>query len=117
MANNVVSFPKTNLSEFKTKENVDDNTNIVLTYHIEETLQATLPKFFTDLGIMGFNSQSEKDNKLCALIVESTRAFLCNNYDIHHPLQDIAEAAFESSGDDEYIMVENIIVNKKDGDA
>ena len=126
MANNVFSFPNIKQNDVLTKkdvltkEDVDDNIRVIHEYHIEETLQAILPRFFENIGIAGFADDSDDNIRLCAMIVESIRALMYNHHNIYHPIQDISKQLFIPLSETEKSFTMSDSVNaifKKEGDA
>lgn len=60
--------------------------------HICDTLLTVMPLLFNNIELAGFNIDSESIVKDVSLIVESIKSVLCKQYDIYHPIQDIANA-------------------------
>lgn len=115
-ANNVITFPK----EYHgprvnglSANDINDNINMMKTYHIEETIYNLAPIIFNHLEISGFNLVNDDDEfavKDGALILESIKSLLSKHYEIYHPFQNLAEAVFIESGDDSNSLkiVENL---------
>jgi len=93
-ANNVISGPWTSS---------DTLVNVVATHddfltqsiHIQETLIELMPALFNSLDNYGFrlNDDATIDNtvKDGTMVVEAVKSYLCKFYNIHHPIQVVAE--------------------------
>jgi hypothetical protein len=98
--NNVIKFPKQNVrfdQQPLTLEEVEENIDNVKSMHIQESLALIVRILFEQLTIAGFDT-FDADNiehvKDGALIVESIRAMMNRNYDLSHPLHDVANSLF-----------------------
>lgn len=116
-ANNVITFPK----EYHgprvnglSANDINDNVNMMKTYHIEETIYNLAPIIFNHLEISGFDLVNDDDEfavKDGALILESIKSLLSKHYEIHHPFQNLAEAVFvevEDGNGNTLKIVENL---------
>ncbi len=116
----VVQFP--NKDPYKivvpqTPEEVDTNIENVHIYHISETIDSILPLIFNTLAASGFDLANNQDIKSGALLVESLRSFMCQFYNIQHPLQEVANELFREEDLGElgtgFILNDHININFK----
>lgn len=113
---NIIFFPVervTNLTPPRTIDEVHDRLNDVHLYHVQEAIDATIPKLFEMLEAAGFYPNEDADNiesclKASALVCESIRSFLCTNYNIEHPLQHVSENLFYIDGDGDVQVFDNV---------
>lgn len=102
-SNNIISFPKPYNGPVKLSiDEIEQNTNMMKQYHIQETINNLIPIIFTQLDIAGFEFYDEDEDaesidnlKEGAFIVESLRAAMLKQYDIYHPFQDLCDEIFE----------------------
>jgi hypothetical protein len=124
-ANNIVLFPQRDNPRNimpQSIEEVIENMDDVKHVHIQESLENMMPMLFDRLSLAGFNLDDEDDTiaKHGALVVESVRSFLCKIYGMEHPLQIIANNLFETDGDGNLSIAENIritITDKTDNET
>jgi hypothetical protein len=119
-SNNVVSFPKKhpNPQSPQTIEEIEDNMELVKQFHIQETIETIMPKFFDQLSIAGFEpAEDDGDIKDGAFVIEALRSLLLKSYGIHHPFQEMCKNIFEE--DEEGILtlsdLVKIVVTSEDG--
>lgn len=99
--NNVVHFPKPYSGPTlngNTKEDIQNNIEMIKHFHIQETISTVIPILFAQLEISGFPIDEENDKfdiKDSIFIVETLRAILCKYYDIDHPIQKVIDNIFE----------------------
>jgi len=122
LANNVIQFPKRATDRNQGPQTLDDVTSqveVVKQAHIQETIEAVIPILFNNLSIMGFQPDEDLDHlKDGALIVEAVRSFLSKTYDVHHPLQLIAQHLFVQTDEDGQLEVADkikVIITPSDG--
>ena len=103
-SNNVVMFPKPYNGpnvEVLSMEEINQNTDMMKHFHIQETIANIVPIIFNQLDIAGFElleeeeSDSENSLKEGAFIVEGLRAIMCRHYGLYHPFQEIWEGVFK----------------------
>ena len=106
ISNNVVAFPKPyNGPTPPSMEEINQNTDMMKHFHIQETITNIVPMVFNHLDIAGFqftdeeNAESESSLKEGAFIVEGLRAIMCRHYGLYHPFQDIWENVFKLQED------------------
>ena len=102
LSNNVVCFPKKyqNLQSPQSIEEVEDNMEMVRQFHIQETIETIMPKFFDQLSLAGFEpAEEDGDIKDGAFVIEALRSLLLKSYGINHPFQEISESIFEEDED------------------
>lgn len=102
-SNNVVMFPKPYNGptvEVPSIEEINQNTDMMKHFHIQETITNIVPIIFNQLDIAGFElleedeDLSQKSLKEGAFIVEGLRAIMCRHYGLYHPFQEIWENVF-----------------------
>lgn len=102
-SNNVVMFPKPYNGptvEVPSMEEINQNTDMMKHFHIQETITNIVPIIFNQLDIAGFELLDEEETgsqnslKEGAFIVEGLRAIMCRHYGLYHPFQEIWENVF-----------------------
>lgn len=102
-SNNVVMFPKPYNGptvEVPSMEEINQNTDMMKHFHIQETITNIVPIIFNQLDIAGFELLEEDEDlsqtslKEGAFIVEGLRAIMCRHYGLYHPFQEIWEKVF-----------------------
>lgn len=100
-SNNVVMFPKPyNGPVAPSLEVINQNTDMMKHFHIQETIANVVPIIFNQLDIAGFefpdqeSAESEDSLKEGAFIVEGLRAIMCRHYGLYHPFQEIWSNVF-----------------------
>lgn len=113
LANNIIQFPYRGSDRHpapQSLEDVIDSVETVRLVHIQESLETVVPMLFDKLSLAGFAPEDEMEYiKDGALVVEAIRSFLSKTYDIHHPLQMIAEHLFEQIDDEGNLEVSDKI--------
>ena len=119
-ANNVITFPKQNMNLEKALkiEEINHNMDMMIEYHIQETILNLAPIIFNHLDIAGFGLSSDDDDDIKdgAFLIEAIRSMLYKHYDAFHPFQVIAENIFEEPEDENspYKIVDKINLDLKD---
>jgi hypothetical protein len=126
LANNIIQFPKS-ISDRRasslpqTLDDVAENVDIVKQVHIQESIETIIPMLFNNLAMIGFQPTEDDDFlKDGALIVESVRSFLNKVYEMHHPLQLIAQNLFVQSDEDGSLEVTDkikLVISPKDNEV
>jgi hypothetical protein len=103
-SNNVVMFPRPYngpvVNESPSMEEINQNTDMMKHFHIQETITNIVPMIFNQLDIAGFElleedeAGSQNNLKEGAFIVEGLRAIMCRHYGLYHPFQDVWENVF-----------------------
>jgi len=117
--NNVLLFPKERIANNQNvghrkvciPQSVDEvKSNLQLMHHvyINEILENILPMISAQLGTVGFAVTGNNDIKHGALFVESFRSMLCQQYNISHPFQKLAENLFEEEATGELRLANDI---------
>jgi len=91
---------------------------LVKQFHIQETIETIMPKFFDQLSIAGFEpAEDDGDIKDGAFVIEALRSLLLKSYGIHHPFQEMCKNICEE--DDEGILtlsdLVKIVVTSENG--
>jgi hypothetical protein len=128
-SNNVVMFPRPYNGpasvEVPTMEEINQNTDMMKHFHIQETITNIVPIIFNQLDISGFElleedeAGSQNSLKEGAFIVEGLRAIMCRHYGLYHPFQEIWEKVFTSeiiAGESALKIVDKIEIEFKKKD-
>lgn len=128
MENNIIQFPNSGrvIPGPATNEEVIDRVDAVKYNHVNEALETIIPRLFSNIELAGFDMICGENGDLLenikdgALIVEAVRSILCKYYDLHHPIQEIAENLFSRVEDPEgdiYIMADELNIKFKSKDS
>ena len=120
-SNNIIVFPKPNKrfdSHISTMEDVEESIEMVKYFHIQETLENSIPRLFDAFVVSGFDPEDNIEMvKHGAFVVEACRSYLSKIRDLYHPLQVVAENIFDEDEEGEIQVSETkkiLIVEKEE---
>lgn len=108
MESNVVLFPRAKKdTPPQSIDEVIENVVASRKEHIELFLEGILPLVFSNAADFNLDMSKEECEKPVAMFIESFRSALYSSCGLDHPLQDIAEDAFDFI-DDEMIIIPKV---------
>lgn len=126
MDNNVIPFPKKNLSAIPSDmDEINEKIVHLRQHHVNETLANVIPAIFNMLESAGFSfdedpgiieDMSLKDG---AFLIESIKSMLYRHHGMSHPFQTISENVFDLTFVEEnptLTIVEELVLDLKASD-